>query len=73
MNVESEKLLLRASEAQKLLSLSRSTIYAMIASGELPSVRIGRAVRVPADGLREWVKRQTEKNGSPINVSAPPS
>jgi excisionase family DNA binding protein len=58
MNVESEKLLLRASEAQRLLSLSRSTIYAMIASGELPSVRIGRAVRVPVDALKQWVERQ---------------
>jgi excisionase family DNA binding protein len=69
MNVESEKILLRASEAQRLLSLSRSTIYAMIASGELPCVRIGRAVRVPVDGLREWVKRQTEKNESGVNDS----
>lgn len=61
MNVETEKLLLRVSETQKLLSLSRSTIYAMVASGELPSVRIGRAVRVPVDALKQWVEQQTNK------------
>jgi excisionase family DNA binding protein len=62
MGVDSEKLLLKVSEAQKILSLSRSTVYSMIASGVLPSVRIGRAVRIPVDALKEWVKRQTERD-----------
>lgn len=63
MDVESDKLLLRVSEAQQLLSLSRSTVYAMVASGELPSVRIGRSVRVPVDALKQWVERQTNNGG----------
>lgn len=67
MAVDNEKLLLRVSEAQRILSLSRSTVYAMIASGEIPSVRIGRAVRVPVDGLRDWVKRQAEKSEAEAN------
>lgn len=57
----SEKLLLRPREAFEIISVGRSTGYALLASGELPSVRIGRAVRVPVDALREWVKQQTEK------------
>lgn len=61
MTNEIEKLLLKPMEVFKALSVGRSTGYAMIASGELPSVRIGRAVRVPVDALKEWVKRQTEK------------
>ena len=59
--MEGEKLLLRVSEAQKVLSLSRSTVYALIASGQLPSIRIGRAVRVPVDALKQWVEQQTTK------------
>jgi len=62
MNEHMDKLLLKPSEAFKVMSIGRSTGYAMIASGELPSIRIGRAVRIPADGLKDWVKRQTEKN-----------
>ena len=71
MSSEIEKLLLKPSEAFKAMSIGRSTGYALIASGELPSVRIGRAVRVPVDGLREWVKRQTEKNDSTVGDSEP--
>lgn len=51
-----EKLLLRPAEVIETTGLSRSTIYALIASGVIPSIRIGRSVRVPADRLREWVE-----------------
>ncbi len=60
-----DQLLLRAEEVQKALSLGRSTIYQMMASGELPIVRIGRSVRVPADALRDWVERQAAPTSAP--------
>jgi len=53
-----EKLLLRPTEAAEVISLGRSKIYDLIAKGIIPSIRIGKSVRVPADGLREWVKAQ---------------
>jgi excisionase family DNA binding protein len=56
-----EQILLKPKRAFELLDISRSTGYAMIASGELPSVRIGRAVRVPVDALKQWVKQQTRE------------
>jgi len=37
-----EPLLLKATEAAKLLALGRSKVFAMVAAGLLPSVRIGR-------------------------------
>jgi excisionase family DNA binding protein len=58
------QILLKPKKVFELLAISRSTGYAMIASGELPAVRIGRAVRVPVDGLKEWVRRQTQKNST---------
>ena len=61
MGDDPEKLLLRPKKAFELLDIGRSTGYAMIASGELPSVRIGRAVRVPVDALKQWIERQTSK------------
>lgn len=59
LNDHTEQILLRPKRAFELLDISRSTGYAMIASGELPCVRIGRAVRVPVEALKEWVKRNT--------------
>ena len=58
MSSRVEKLMLRPSEAAEAIGLGRSTVYAMIASGDLPSVRVGaggRAVRIPVDALRAWI------------------
>jgi excisionase family DNA binding protein len=46
--LDKEKLLLKADEVARRLSLGRATVYLMMASGELPTFRRGRAVRVPA-------------------------
>ena len=54
-----QSLLLRAEEVQRALGLGRSKIYELIASGELPVVRIGRSVRVPSKALGEWIETQT--------------
>jgi excisionase family DNA binding protein len=52
-----DKLLLKPSEVSDLLGIGRTRIYAMLGSGELPSVRIGGSIRVPADALKAWLKR----------------
>ena len=54
-----EPLLLRPTEAAKLLGLSRSTVYEMIAAGELPSVRLGHSIRVPLGALKMWIDQRT--------------
>ena len=53
------RLLLRATEVAAVLGLGRATVYLLMASGELPTVRIGRAVRVPASRLRTWIESKT--------------
>lgn len=53
-----ERLLLRIPDAANRLSLGRSTIYELIRSGSLPVIRVGRAVRIPARALDEWVRDQ---------------
>jgi excisionase family DNA binding protein len=54
-----ETLLLRAEDVAHRLSLSRATIYSMIANGELPTLRKGRAVRVPLGALERWIEQHT--------------
>ncbi|MDP9364971.1 MAG: helix-turn-helix domain-containing protein [Chloroflexota bacterium] len=53
-----DKLLIRVAEAAELASVGRSTAYELVASGEWPSVVVGRSVRVPLRDLREWVERE---------------
>lgn len=49
--------LLKVAEAAKLLSLSRSTLYQLMESGQLVYVRIGRARRIPRSALAEIMKK----------------
>lgn len=52
-------LLLRPTEVAELLGISRSKVFAMLASEELPTVRFGRVVRVPRGALDEWIRDRT--------------
>jgi len=64
---DTQPLLLHADEAAALLNLGRSTVYRLMASGELPTVRVGRAVRIPRGGLLRWIAKQT---GEPADLPA---
>lgn len=55
------KLLLTVREAADCLSLSRSKVYELIASGALPSVRVDGARRIKADQLQEYVASLSEE------------
>lgn len=60
-----DKLLLTTDEAAQMLAIGRTKLYELISLGEIPTVRVGRAVRVPASALTEWVEcqRQTVPGG----------
>jgi prophage regulatory protein len=58
-----EKLLLKPSEVTNILGIGRSMVYELIARKEMPSVRLGRCIRIPADSLKQWLKdKETESN-----------
>ncbi len=52
-----DRLLLTTTEAAQALGICRSKLYELITSGQLESVRIDRARRVPAVAVREYVER----------------
>jgi excisionase family DNA binding protein len=56
-----EPLLLRAGEVAMLLGVGRSTVFTLLAAGELPVVRIGRSVRVPRAALERWIDKRTSR------------
>jgi excisionase family DNA binding protein len=51
-------LLLKPSQVAQLVGLGRSRTYELIRSGRLPSIKIGKSVRVPLHMLEEWVIEQ---------------
>jgi excisionase family DNA binding protein len=53
------KLTLNVVEAAEALGMSRSMIYQLIGSGQLPSIRIGSRRLVPVSALRDFVAQQT--------------
>lgn len=57
------KLLLTAVETAAVLGIGRNRTYELIASGELPSLKIGHSVRVPVAALSKWVDERATDGG----------
>ncbi|MFD0856516.1 helix-turn-helix domain-containing protein [Actinomadura adrarensis] len=55
------RLLLTVQEAAQALAISRSKLYELIASGELPSVRIDGSRRVPLTALDAYINSLMER------------
>jgi excisionase family DNA binding protein len=53
--------LLRVDEVAVWADTSRGTIYSAIAERQLPSIRLGRLVRVPRQGLADWIETWRER------------
>ena len=59
-----QRLLLRIPEVAETLGIGRTKIYEMIATGELPTIRIGRAVRISVTTLQKWVEEREQQGVS---------
>jgi excisionase family DNA binding protein len=53
-------LLLTMIDAARALSIGRTTMYELVAAGEIGVVHIGLSVRVPFDALHAFVERRRE-------------
>lgn len=60
-----DRLLVSAAEAARLLSISPRTLWSMTASGELPHVRVRRRVLYAVDDLRRWIDGLKERGCQP--------
>ena len=54
------KTLLRIPECAEALGLGRSKIYALVTSGELRAIHIGRAIRIPSGEIVRFVAKLQE-------------
>jgi len=53
--------LLKAKDVAEILQISRAMAYNLMQSGEIPTVRIGKARRVRPEDLIKYIERNTFK------------
>ncbi len=49
---------LKVPEVAGVLRIARSRAYELVGEGEIPSIRIGRSVRVSRKELERWLEEQ---------------
>jgi excisionase family DNA binding protein len=51
-------MLLTVRQVEAALQLGRTRTYELLRSGQLPTLRVGRLIRVSRVALEEWIARQ---------------
>jgi excisionase family DNA binding protein len=54
-------MLLTPREVEAELRLGRTRTYQLLRSGEIPSLRVGRAIRVPRAALERWISDRSTR------------
>lgn len=57
--IDEQPMLLSVPEAARMLRIGTTLAYELIGHGDLPHVRLGRALRVPRRALEEWIAANT--------------
>ena len=60
MSDKLEPMAISAPEAARLLGVSKPKVYELMNRGDFPAFKLGGRTLISVDGLREWVKKQTE-------------
>ena len=63
--MEDQQILLTPEAAALRLSLGRSAIFSLLASGESESMKVGRSRRIPVDALNRFVERRLQGADAP--------
>ena len=62
-----ETRLLKGAEVAKILQVSKAHAYALMKRGEIPTVRIGKIVRVRLEDLEQYINEKAAQNGNQFN------
>lgn len=49
----------RVNDAARMIGVGRTKLYALIAAGEIDTVRLGKATRITTVSLHELIKRRS--------------
>ncbi|MEU1624175.1 helix-turn-helix domain-containing protein [Streptomyces sp. NPDC020096] len=67
---DSTRVALTVEEAAHRLGVGRTTMYALVASGEVQSVQIGRLRRVPVQALDSYINARTQPSAATVALAA---
>lgn len=59
LRFEEVPLVLHVKELAQYLSVSRNTAYALVRSGQIRSIRVGRCYLIPREALSDFILRTT--------------
>jgi excisionase family DNA binding protein len=59
-DIQSLPAILTVEQLQDFLGISRPKAYELVHTKGFPTVRIGRAIRVPREALMQWLKREQQ-------------
>jgi excisionase family DNA binding protein len=60
MAVQPDRIVLTVEEAAERLGVGRTLVYALVRSGDIESIAIGRLRRIPCDALVDFVNRMRD-------------
>jgi len=58
---ESVESLLTVKEVAETLKVTERTVYNLIERGDIPRVKVGRAVRIRREDMKDYIERQSER------------
>jgi excisionase family DNA binding protein len=64
-----DALTLTVTETAALLRISRNTAYSLIAQGQIPSIRLGKRILVPKNGLQQMLAEASHPTGDAGRVA----
>lgn len=59
-----QRVLFRPQEVAEMLGISKATVYHLAASGQLPSVRVGKALRISREAIDRWIQDQERRTSA---------
>lgn len=62
--MEFDKLTLSVDEAAALSGIGRDKLYELSRRADFPAIHLGRRIRIPREGLEEWIKKAAQRGGA---------
>ncbi|MBU1701017.1 MAG: excisionase family DNA-binding protein [Candidatus Eisenbacteria bacterium] len=66
-----DKQLLRPADIAPLLGVTTGRVYQLIADGVIPSVRIGRTLRIPREAWERWLGGHADRAMRSVRHQSP--
>lgn len=60
-HLRQHQLAVSVKQAAKLIGVGKNTMYAAVAAGDVPHVKVGRRILIPVSRLEQWLEEHTQE------------